>query len=499
MRKLTAFALILCMMANYVVTEEAVNELRVIFSPGVGGEYWYYLKDANGKPIKENGEYVLDKKYTSNSGMEDQVEDAYNAFRTVKNYTKQVMIGHSQGGYRALGYANLLKEKGEGDMLEAIICITPPARGFTPLIQGIDATTKRIAYVVDTIGIGVGLTVFPHPLTVPVVKGWLWTILGGDTKSFLSNMLGENLCGQLVTDFTPGSSYIANRINPNYSAIQGHWEQRIVGYRNPPRPRPRGDEWDPEIEYQPIPIYQSVWVIDKPAQITQTKMPPNMKLGFITANDKNFFGFSESSGLAYKVVSALKADPNLAWLVNNNFSDSENIRNYFSILSVAFEAGIVTNAALAIYCASAAIPLYASIVGIPAALVLTAAAALYTYNTGCITAALCITADFSTYYNKNLLLTDQSDGFIPTAAESRAIEEMGCQKIDGPRPYVVNFFDNHNSVCYDPLIWGEGGNMCQPSNDQNALLMRWMLANGYSGWEQNYVNWMSDTNVTYKP
>ena len=84
-------------------------------------------------------------------------------------------------------------------------------------------------------------------------------------------------------------------------------------------------------------------------------------------------------------------------------------------------------------------------------------------------------------------------------SESRDIAEMGCQKINGLNPYVVNFFDNHNSVCYDPLIWGEGGNMCQPSNDQNALLMRWMLANGYSGWEQNYVNWMSDTNVTYKP
>ncbi|MFZ5368402.1 MAG: hypothetical protein ACOZCE_09230 [Spirochaetota bacterium] len=106
---------------------DTTTSLYGIFFPGIKTNY-----SVPGESTSKN---------TASVAMEQQLKDAYTLFG---NYQQQVVIGHSQGGFRALGYANYLKEKGEADKLKAVISIGAPARGFTPLIKGKDDLSRRI-------------------------------------------------------------------------------------------------------------------------------------------------------------------------------------------------------------------------------------------------------------------------------------------------------------------------------------------------------------------
>jgi len=393
-------------------------------------------------------------KNTATTAMETQLKDAYTLFN---KYQQQVVIGHSQGGYRALGYANYLKEKGEADKLKAVISIGAPARGFTPLIKGKEDLVRRLNSMVEIFERGAtagylipGITVVtPLILNTALFIGSLfYDDCPPSTEAFISSMISDpkNFVNSTVMeDLNPNSTYLKNRIAPNYIPEKGHWVKVKTG--------------EIRVWFVVIPIYKSVWVIDQPAQTTY-KMPANLKVGFIVGNQKNIFKLLSDMG-------------------------TPNIEPYFKDAADTFGKYEDNNRTLAIAAAGAGTLALCGL-NFPLAIALAAVAAGYNSNANDAQAAKDLARNFSDRYNKDILLTDSSDGFIPYAAQKWDPKtELGCQSITDRTSYSV-YDVNHLTELEDDRIWGPGGDKDNPK--ENGKVWEWTsIAAGQWFGTSNYL------------
>lgn len=427
------------------------STLYGIFFPGINTDY-----TVNG--VSKN---------TATTAMETQLKDAYTLFN---QYQEQVVIGHSQGGYRALGYANYLKEKGEADKLKAIISIGAPARGFTPLIKGKDDLSRRIDNKVkitingiyscfSVLGIGNVTSAIPwllaggtgsHALYRAIVPFFVNGFSFQDWNSpssvkMISNVLGKIVSDEVMTDFNPNSTYLKERIAPSYIPAQGHWVKVKIG--------------EIRIWSIVIPLYKSVWVLDKPAQ-TVYKMPAHVKTGFIVGK-----------GSVKEMV--------LAGTDGGTRAAADAV---FTGMPIIMGLSYMLNGMLAAAALGAAL-------ACPFNFWAWSAVAYYSGQAGNAIAALCLWGSFDHYFNKDILLTDSSDGFIPYAAQKWDPKtELGCQTISPHESYVV-YDVNHLTELEDDRIWGPGGDKYNPK--ENGKVHEWTYETTKKWFGSNYLMMMN--------
>lgn len=82
----------------------------------------------------------LDGKKTTETPMNAQTDYVYN-----KLHNKSVvLVGHSQGGVRALSFAKRMTDAGKADQIKAIVTIGSPVNGHSSLIGGPNAVKRRV-------------------------------------------------------------------------------------------------------------------------------------------------------------------------------------------------------------------------------------------------------------------------------------------------------------------------------------------------------------------
>lgn len=406
------------------------------------------------------------QKNTGIQAMEEQLSDAYRAFASLGS---QVVIGHSQGAYKALGYGNYLKEKGEGDKVKAIIAIGGPVRGFTPLVRGKDDLTRRIKNFYDIFNKGLA-SIFPFPYLSVAGPAICDAILkenvfgGSDSRAFISRMISSNpgdssmVSDAVLADFMPNSTYLKNRISPGIIPEQGHWAKVEVGRITVPVIKVTG--WFRfTIEWITIPIYKTVWVVDKPAEKIP-RLPNDVPVGFIVGNQSNPFDLIES---AYGFKR----------------SDAEKI---LEIFTGVMEISQTINQGLGVACDIVAI---LNIWNIIVFLGYKAMAAGYYINANNAREAAKLARNFPQRYNTDILLTNESDGFIPSPAQKWNPDELLFKPIgnNGTEWYIV-YDVNHQTELEDGRIWGEGGNFDNPTN--KGKVGQWLQ-------EQKLFDWQTPT------
>jgi hypothetical protein len=451
MMKQRIIACIVLLVFSSSLFADTTTSLYGIFFPGIKTNY-----SVPGESTSKN---------TASVAMEQQLKDAYTLFG---NYQQQVVIGHSQGGFRALGYANYLKEKGEADKLKAVISIGAPARGFTPLIKGKDDLSRRIDDKVKATinGINSCFSVFG---VVNAVSAWpflgaLNTTLQGlyqfvfpfflngfkyndwaspSSVKMMMNVLGDVVSNDVMRDFTPGSDYIRNRIAPTYIPAQGHYVKIKVG----------------KILW--FDIYKTIWVMDKPAQM-EYKMPPNLNVGFVVGE----------GNVKDMVLESIKNNESMYNLVNAFFSGMPPLMAISAELNIAL-AAVALSSALAC----------------PINWGAWAAVGYYSVQTSYALNALFIWTDFNNVFNRDILLTNSSDGFIPYAAQKwDPVTELGCKSISDKGSYVV-YDVNHYTELEDDRIWGIGGDDYNPK--ENGKVHEWTYETTKKWFGSNYLMMMN--------
>jgi len=145
--------------------------------------------------------------------IENKVTDIMAAYKAVPN---QVLLGHSQGGLKALGYAKM--EKAQANLekrpsnIKAFISVDSPVTGFTGLDYGYDVMRTRVlsALGVHTRAVGSSIAVLP-------LVGFL-----GNAYSLLPTTAQLNLVMLMTKDMplAPLIDIVINKSSAEASAIQ---------------------------------------------------------------------------------------------------------------------------------------------------------------------------------------------------------------------------------------------------------------------------------------
>jgi len=89
--------------------------------------------NATDKPLNEQVLYVADK---------------------LRNESDMAIIGHSQGGLRAIGYAGYLNRNNQADKLKAVVSIGGPVRGHSTLYKGASVIKRQVDKAASTLAAG---------------------------------------------------------------------------------------------------------------------------------------------------------------------------------------------------------------------------------------------------------------------------------------------------------------------------------------------------------
>lgn len=397
------------------------------------------------------------QKNTGIQAMEEQLNDAYRAFASLGS---QVVIGHSQGAYKALGYGNYLKEKGEGDKVKAIIAIGGPVRGFTPLVRGKDDLTRRIKNFYDIFSKGAA-SIIPIPylsLAGPFIGDVLLTFyIGYDSRSLISQMMssrrgkGSMVSDAVLADFMPNSTYLKDRISPGIIPEQGHWVKVEVGRITVPVIKVTG--WFRfTIEWITIPIYKNVWVVEKPAEKIP-RLPDNVPVGFIVGNQSNPFDLIESA-YGFKRADAEKTLEDFARVMDISQTINRGLADAADAIARALIWTVIGYAGFKLLADG------------------------YYINANNAREAAKLARNFPQRYNTDILLTNESDGFVPSPAQKWNPDELLFKPIgnNGTEWYIV-YDVNHQTELEDGRIWGEGGNFDNPTN--KGKVGQWLQEQGY--------------------
>lgn len=291
---------------------------------------------------------------------------------------------------------------------------------------------------------------------------------GSDSRAFISRMISSNpgdssmVSDAVLADFMPNSTYLKNRISPGIIPEQGHWAKVEVGRITVPVIKVTG--WFRfTIEWITIPIYKTVWVVDKPAEKIP-RLPNDVPVGFIVGNQSNPFDLIES---AYGFKR----------------SDAEKI---LEIFTGVMEISQTINQGLGVACDIVAI---LNIWNIIVFLGYKAMAAGYYINANNAREAAKLARNFPQRYNTDILLTNESDGFIPSPAQKWNPDELLFKPIgnNGTEWYIV-YDVNHQTELEDGRIWGDGS-FDNPVR-MKGKVAEWLEEQGLFGWEASDRRYM---------
>lgn len=208
--------------------------------------------------------------------MNDQMVYAYNA---LKNTAGLKLVGHSQGGLRAVGLAGYMKNKGEGkeNNIDTVISIGSLVLGFSPLAQGTYVLKNKIDDAADTLRKGwfaaTSLSSHEQPPDVNDVKNGggvegLIDAFGIDASGIKDMVSAATTPGNnSVSDMHPGSIFIWDDIyGPDYKMEP--FTYTIPGFFGTPP--------------QTFTVY-----IAWPLSSSKWRLPSNPKYGFVVGEDSD--------------------------------------------------------------------------------------------------------------------------------------------------------------------------------------------------------------------
>lgn len=402
-------------------------------------------------------------------GIEQQVNEMYQRYYTskaasssatvydLKNNQPKVIVGQSQGGVRALGYASMYPST-----TAAVVTIGAPVKGH-PMLLNLQTTKNAVSSACQTIYAGATAALDalgPHILDLTSLAA---RILGPTLVDQIANAMlvfkindDVNLKAILtmaanpsttaypgIKDLSPTSAFFQKYINPSVSykfvrvqrgvtegprVIEG---ESIDGSAKNALSQIAGTVETPQYNYYMVPA----------SAASVKKIPDNIYLSFIRGIQNDPLTFLDSSSevavrlnmTIYKNVTSMAASVETGQAHEND------------ILKIA--AALSLNIPLALVCASMA-------------------------DTCRANARCCQNGhDWVANYVKNigLILGDTSnDSFIPCSSQSWDLSVLGG-KTFGPS-LVRDFLDNHIQEMSDPKIFGQNGGMHSGAADHDGYL-----------------------------
>ncbi len=420
--------------------------------------------------------------YTANVGktpLESQVVQLYNKLNGIDN---KLIIGHSMGGIKALGYAGYWSryhenpENSDNGNLSGIITIGAPLKGFLGLAEGRAAFNRKASDLVSKIGRGATSITKPISLIIPEV-GFLSSLFDLGTAGLSSAIAKQlfspidlaqlpfDLSDQVMTDITPGSRFMRDFIEPEAEVIkQGYYEKRkkAIGSQTVPVYATQTDVfgykytiitgWKQETIYE----YYKVWIA--PKTISIPRLDEDIAVGMILGSNN---------------------DP-LNLMDNDN--DRQSLRVAIGALQTALDASEKANIALSVT--------YGVLLNIP----------MSVYH-GVAANDAKVAYDLFVNYKKEygyLIGGSSNDGFIAKSSQSRSIASIGGKSIGDDEGFVFNVEDachagNPNIAEYNHRsIWssdGRGGLYRNNITDQlksgaigcnDGQIRKWLNSNDWS-------------------
>ena len=192
------------------------------------------IKDDKGKVIESLPYYYFDgfdfyNYKASKNGITDIIKDEYKAIKGGGRYTNKdsgkefnvdrsdgpyVIVGHSEGGLRALGYASYIKKEDPDEFkkLKGVITISGANKGFKALEGGFNVFKYKLYSFIDVIANGL------NALNILEIEPSLTNLYSGNYPSAAGvNFNLQNPAVRLFLDLIPGplSIYIVPVLSTN--------------------------------------------------------------------------------------------------------------------------------------------------------------------------------------------------------------------------------------------------------------------------------------------
>ena len=253
MNKFKLLLIFLAFGIQNITAQEPTGSL--VFLDGVGNELPGYVP----KPGSPNNTMWIN--------MTNQVNHMVSQIGSKEN---QVLIAHSQGGLRALGYAKTMGDANKADKIKALITIGSPVMGSSTLRQGVDVIKTRLDAIIKTFAEGARLTAQVYGMDANyqnVLDGM--KITGFETDSLTTSLFGKSLAQLMsqengILDTSPNSQWYKNNVGPQITTV-GHWVSVPTGF-----------SWLP---------YYYYYVID--STTTSPKIPSNIPIGYVVGEKKS--------------------------------------------------------------------------------------------------------------------------------------------------------------------------------------------------------------------
>lgn len=134
------------------------------------------------------------------------------------------LVGHSQGGLRAISYAGYLKNNGRAANMDTVISIGGPVLGFSPLVQGVGVLKNKVDRAVDTLNNGwqavINLNDKPKGTDEVLSNGGIEGLLAAfqlKDSGFVNGLddfieVAKHPEGTSIPDMIPGSNFMKNNV-----------------------------------------------------------------------------------------------------------------------------------------------------------------------------------------------------------------------------------------------------------------------------------------------
>ncbi|MBO4858168.1 MAG: hypothetical protein J5527_06600 [Treponema sp.] len=303
---------------------------------------------------------------TNDPGLEQLVKNEINKVSAFDDYNKNyVVVGHSQGGPRALAYATMLKQlsknnpnKYDYNQLKAVITCSGIDKGIKALDGGILPFKNKVICDIDILANGIAGCVgaFDFIGLKTAVGGEIGKLFFKEGKnilvtSVLTNVIFEFICScigdinpdlylakawagapekeiQQIYDMMPKSKFIKNYVSDV--------EQKTVKYKSGTK---KEYYWTYKkigwikiyyLTYRTVPVYKTyTYEVDKP------KFDMNLPVGYIVGTNND----------SIRLIDAFSIDKATGKMTNEA---SKKVRNVQTGLTVGFGIGAAANMAEAI-------------------------------------------------------------------------------------------------------------------------------------------------------
>ena len=493
MKRLLISFLLVLLSSSILLAQDISPDVQIIHFSGTGSTY------TNPDPLALPDEKI---KSTYTNSLDETLEDAFTILGKpdaagAAPFTNPILIGHSQGGMRAFAYASYLAMNGQPDAT-GVISVGGPLTGFTPLKGGFSVLTNRVRDVGQDLSRGVDAVIsaavgwsFPWPPVLSIEYFLLCSVLGfsqqvmdgldvnyqglGDpildtVVMFLSGKMSPTIKSslhvspELIKGLTPDSTHIRKYITAIDIDVPAHYKKVRDGNQA---------KWSWTYFYLPfkikfwywkltfIPKYKTVYV--KTTYKTNPRLNQNTRVGYVTGTNMDLKRLMTNN------------DPNSA--SGKVYDDAKVVCNVAGGVMIA--AGVI-NTAYAVVDGIAAGAAYASIIGIPLGIVLTAKAALEVYHAVNAVIASIVLLDTDKTIFERIFNTKASDGFVTADSTTLPLSISGGSGwLKDAVPTSMKIDVTHNELATDDSLWGTGGGIKNLTRD--GYISKWILERNPSG------------------